>query len=129
MRTGRPKPLLHLTEEEQDTLKRYVRRLKTAQHLAMRARIVLRCADGFTNTAVAEELGISKPTVGKWRSRFVERRLDGLLDEPRPGAAGLSSDRALHYTDGRPYPAAHPSYRISRHRWTCNCFWISMVCC
>ena len=65
MRTGRPKPPLQLAGEELNTLHRYVRRLKTAQHLAMRARIVLRCADGLANTAVAEELGISKPAVGK----------------------------------------------------------------
>jgi transposase len=56
---------------------------------------VLRCADGFTNTAVAEELGIAHQTVGKWRSRFVKRRLDGLLDEPRPGAPRTVSDEEV----------------------------------
>lgn len=95
MRTGRPKRPLLLTEEERATLTRYVRRRNTAQHLAMRARIVLRCADGLTNTAVAGEIGVSNPTVGKWRSRFVERRLDGLLDEPRPGAPRKVSDEQV----------------------------------
>ncbi len=121
MRTGRPKPLLQLTEEEQSTLERYVRRLKTAQHLAMRARIVLRCADGLTNTAVAEELGISKPTAGKWRSRFVEHRLDGLLDEPRPGAPRKVSDEQVERVvtltlESTPKGATHWSIRTMANR-------------
>ncbi len=95
MRKGRPITPLHLSIEERNTLTRYVRRPKTAQHLALRSRIVLRCAEGLTNKAVADELGISRPTVGKWRSRFVERRLDGLLDEPRPGAPRKVSDEKV----------------------------------
>ena len=121
MRTGRPKPLLGLSEEEKDTLERYVRRPKTAQDLAMRACIVLRCADGFTNTAVAEELGISEPTVGKWRSRFVVRRLDGLLDDPRPGAPRKVSDaqveRMVTLTlESTPKGATHLSIRTMGER-------------
>ncbi len=121
MRTGRPKPVLHLTEEEQDTLEDYVRRPKTAQHLAMRARIVLRCADGFTNTAVAEALGISKPTVGKWRSRFLVRRLDGLLDAPRPGAprkvSAAQVERVVALTlESTPKGATHWSIRTMGER-------------
>ena len=133
MRTGRPKALLYLTGEERDTLNRYVRRLKTAQHLAMRARIVLRCADGLPNTAVAAELGISKPTVGKWRSRFVERRLDGLLDEPRPGAPRKVSDEEVERVvtltlESTPRGATHWSIReMARHvglsRSTINRIW------
>ena len=83
---GRPMPPLTLTEDERETLERWIRRPKTAQALAQRARIVLACADGKTNTAVAEDLHLTKATVGKWRARFLQRGLDALLDEPRPGA-------------------------------------------
>ena len=86
MRTGRPKALLRLTPEEQETLERWTRRPKTAQALARRARTVLACAQGKSNATVAAEVGWGAHTVGKWRARFIARRLDGLLDEPRPGA-------------------------------------------
>lgn len=92
MRPGRPTPPLTITDEERETLERWARRPKTAQALAQRARMVLACADDKTNTAVAAQLGISKPTVGKWRARFLERRLDGLLDEPRPGTPRKIND-------------------------------------
>lgn len=95
MRKGRPVAPLELTREERVTLERFERRGKTAQQLALRARIVLRCADGLLNMVVAEELGVSRPTVGKWRARFVERRLDGLLDEPRPGAPRTVDDEKV----------------------------------
>lgn len=84
-RTGRPKVDLVLTEEEREQLVRWVRRRKSSQALALRSRIVLECATGESNGAVAERLGVSRPTVGKWRSRFAEARLDGLVDDPRPG--------------------------------------------
>lgn len=85
-RTGRPKAPLDLTQAERDELNRWVRRRKTSQALALRCRIVLACADsGATNKDVADALGISANTVNKWRRRFVDKRLDGLLDEPRPG--------------------------------------------
>jgi len=74
-----------LTDEERDTLVSWSRRAKSAQALALRCRIVLACADGLTNAEVAEQLGITRPTVGKWRSRFVVSRLEGLADEPRVG--------------------------------------------
>src|SRR5664280_2096729 len=83
--TGRPKALLELTSDEAEQLERWVRRRKSAQALALRSRIVLACATGLTNQEVAAQLGVSMPTVGKWRSRFVESRLDGLVDEPRSG--------------------------------------------
>ena len=82
---GRPKPPLVLTDEERQTLERWSRRAKTSQALALRCKIVLACADGATNKAVAERLGIWPQTVTKWRGRFVRDRLEGLSDEPRPG--------------------------------------------
>jgi transposase len=133
MRTGRPKPLLQLSEEEHGTLTRYVRRPKTSQRLALRARIVLRCADGLANKVVAGELGISNPTVGKWRSRFVERRLDGLLDEPRPGAPRKVSDEKVEEVvtltlESTPKGATHWSIRtmaqqVGVSRSTVNRIW------
>jgi transposase len=86
MVVGRPKADLVVTADERATLERWARRPKTAQALALRARIVLTCATVSANTAVARRLGITHQTVGKWRARFVARRLEGLLDEPRPGA-------------------------------------------
>ena len=73
-------------------LERYVRRGTTAQRLSARARIVLLCADGLDNKKVAQRLRTSAHTVGKWRARFVDARLDGLLDEPRPGTPRKISD-------------------------------------
>jgi transposase-like protein len=72
---------IELTVAERDTLTRWTRRRKTAQALALRARIILACAEpGATNSAVARALKVSRPTVTTWRQRFAERRLDGLLD-------------------------------------------------
>jgi transposase len=84
-RTGRPKAELTLTDEERGQLVRWARRRKSSQALALRSRVVLGCADGLDNKTVAARLGCSAATVGKWRGRFVEHRLDGLTDEDRPG--------------------------------------------
>src|ERR1022692_1344142 len=93
-RTGRPKAELTLTEEERATLERWARRATSAQALAQRCRIVLACAEGKDNKEVAAGLGVHQVTVGKWRSRFIERRLDGLADEDRPGRpASIMLDR------------------------------------
>ena len=89
---GRPKAPLVLSEEERDTLSRWARRPNSAQSLALRSKIVLACAEGKTNQVVAAELRCSDATVGKWRSRFVRKRLEGLADEYRPGVPRSITD-------------------------------------
>ena len=81
-----------LSDDERVTLERWGRRPKSAQAFALRCRIVLACADGTPNTHVAARLGVSRDMVGTWRSRFVARRLEGLSDEPRPGAPRKLTD-------------------------------------
>ena len=93
-RIGRPKAELILSDEERDQLSRWTRRRKSSQALALRSRIVLACAEGMTNKDVATLVGCSAPTVTKWRSRFVEHRLDGLSDDARPGRpATITTDQ------------------------------------
>jgi len=84
-RIGRAKAELVLSDEERAQLTGWARRAKSAQFLAMRARIVLACAEGASNKQVAAELGVSVTAVNRWRARFVRSRVDGLLDEKRPG--------------------------------------------
>jgi transposase len=84
-RSGRPKAVLELTEDERVQLQSWARRRRSAQALALRSRIVLGCAEGLDNKQVGVRERVSPQTVGKWRARFVEFRLDGLSDEPRPG--------------------------------------------
>jgi transposase len=86
MGTGRPTQPLTLTDEERDKLELLARRPKSAQAMAQRARIVLHCAAGMSNSDVATTVHVTRATVGKWRERFRVERLEGLLDEPRPGA-------------------------------------------
>src|SRR3954466_7045429 len=92
MRTGRPIPPLSVTEEQRSMLESWTRRPKTAQALALRAKIILACAEGKPNGVVARQARVRQQTVGKWRSRFLNRGLDGLLDEPRPGTPRRVSD-------------------------------------
>src|ERR687898_128840 len=83
-RTGRPKAELSLAHDEREQLLRWSRRARSSQALALRSKIVLSCAEGLDNKSVAAKLGCAEATVGKWRRRFVAKRLDGLLDEARP---------------------------------------------
>src|SRR4051795_5431248 len=87
----RPMAELILSDDESQTLKTWASRPKSTQRLATRARIVLACAEGLDNTSVAARLRVGTVTVGTWRRRFVERRLAGLADEPRPGGPRLDS--------------------------------------
>jgi len=91
MPTPKLEPLV-LTDEERSVLNGWSGRRKTAQALALRARIVLRCVEGGTIGEVAQEMGVSRNMVSKWRSRFLTRRLEGLTDEPRPGRPRLITD-------------------------------------
>ena len=95
MRTGRPKKPLEITDEDRDKLTTMARRPKSAQAMAMRARIVLSCGQGMTNSEVARKLRITSATVGKWRERFRKEGLDGLLDEPRVGAPRKITDQQI----------------------------------
>jgi transposase len=92
---GRPVAELVLSEDERAALVRWSRRAKSSQALAQRCRIVLGCAGGKSNREVADELGIWPQTVGKWRRRFLERRMEGLVDERRPGAPRKISDERV----------------------------------
>jgi transposase len=116
MRLGRPVIPIVLTSEERETLEQWARRRKTAQAIALRARLILRCATGETATAIAKDERITKQMVGKWRARFVTRRLNGLLDEPRPGVTRTITDvhveRVLTTTlESLPRDATHWSTR------------------
>jgi transposase len=107
-RTGRPKAVLELSDGEQSQLELWARRRRTAAGLAQRSRIVLACAEGEPNTRVAAECGVSAATVGKWRARFVERRLDGLVDEPRPGQPRKITDLRVQEVIVKTLEAAPP---------------------
>jgi transposase len=91
-RGGRPLPPLTLSDDERATLEAWARRRTTAQYLATRSRIILACAEGPGNDQVAPRVGVDRSTVGKWRKRFLASRLDGLHDEPRPGAPRTITD-------------------------------------
>jgi len=132
MRTGRPKAPLVLTIEERNELVNYRRRRKTSHGLATRAAIVLACAEGLDNGIVAERLRLSKATVGKWRSRFVANRLDGLLDEPRLGAPRKISDAKVEQVvtlalESKPEGATHWSTRDMAKRLGVSAMSVSRI--
>ncbi len=107
---------LELTDEQRSELRGWARRPRTAQAMALRARIVLAAADGWTNTEIAEELSVNRVTVGKWRRRFAEMGLDGLVDAPRPGAPRRISDEDVELViamtlENTPSNATHWSTR------------------
>lgn len=116
MPRGRPKAVLTVSEEDRETMLRWSRRPKSSNSLAQRARIVLRCSEGASNSAVAQELGVTDQTVGKWRARYVARGLEGLLDEPRCGAPRTISDQqveevVIRTLESTPKDATHWSTR------------------
>lgn len=113
---GRPMQALTLTDDERQTLQAWARRPKTAQRLALRSRIVPACGEGRDNGAVAARLGVNRTTVGKWRRRFLDARLDGLCDEPRPGAPRTITDAKVEEVitrtpETKPRAATHWSTR------------------
>jgi transposase len=113
---GRPKLPLILTDDERQKLQTWARRPKSTQRLATRARIVLACAEGLDNAAVAQRLRLDRSTVGKWRQRFLTDRLEGLADEPRPGAPRTITDAKVEEVitrtlETKPKGATHWSTR------------------
>jgi transposase len=117
MPIGRPTKPLNVTAEEKEKLSMLARRPKSAQAVAMRARIVLGCSDGLSNGDVAKRLGITGATVCKWRERFRVDRLEGLLDEPRPGAPRSITDAQVEEVvtktlESMPVNSTHWSTRL-----------------
>ena len=95
MAIGRPLSPLTVSAEQREQLQSWSRRAKTAQALALRPRIVLLGAEGLANKEIARRQGCSQPTAGKWRQRFLDFGVDGLLDEPRPGTPRKLSDQEV----------------------------------
>lgn len=122
MRTGRPKAQqLVVSSEQRETLESWARRRTTAQALALRARIVLGCSEGSYDEEIGKRLGIWRQTVGRWRRRFIARGVDGLLDEPRPGAPRKISDASVEEVvtltlESKPKDATHWSTRSMAKR-------------
>jgi transposase len=113
---GRTAPAVNISEQDKATLEEWARRRKTAQALAMRARVVLLAAAGRSSTAIASELRVHLQTVSKWRARFVQRGLDGLVDEPRPGQPRKLGDEQIEAViartlESKPPGATHWSTR------------------
>jgi transposase len=111
-----PAVWIELTSEERAQLEAWARRRTSAQALALRARVVLLAAEGLNNTEIAQRLGVHRPMVRKWRSRFAEHRLDGLTDEPRPGRPRTVTDEQVEAVivktlESTPKDATHWSTR------------------
>ena len=115
-RAGRPVVAVVLSDEERSYLERRVRSRRVGRGLSERCRIVLRCADGLTNKAVAAEVGVHEHTVGKWRRRFLKDRVEGLSDAPRSGCPRSIEDVRVaevvrRTLDTAPVDATHWSLR------------------
>ncbi len=113
---GRRLEALNVTDAERSELMALAARPKTSQALAARARIVLACAEGLENQAVGQQLGAHPQTVGKWRRRFLAQRVEGLRDEPRPGAPRTIEDKRIEAVitrtlESKPEAATHWSSR------------------
>jgi transposase len=121
MALGRPTKPLNVTAEEKEKLTMLARRPKSSQAMAMRARIVLGCDEGMSNTAVANKLHLTGATVCKWRERFRVERVEGLLDEPRPGAPRTIGDAQVEAVitqtlESMPANSTHWSTRLMAHK-------------
>jgi transposase len=115
-KAGRPKAALSVSDAEREELKRLARRSRVNRHIAFRANIILGCADGTSNVEVASKLRTTHETVGKWRQRFIAKRVAGLLDEPRPGTPRKITDQAIEKLvtktlESVPYGRTHWSTR------------------
>lgn len=97
MPKGRPRTELYLSAEEQTELENLLRKRNLGQSVATRGRIILLCAKGFTDVAVAEQLGVTHATVGKWRKRYLTYGIDGLYDAPRSGAPRTVTDERVEH--------------------------------
>lgn len=95
MNRGRPKSELVITQEERAQLTSFARSRSLPASLSARARLVLSSAEGEVNSSIAARLGLSKATVGKWRTRFIERRIAGLYDDVRPGKPRTIDDERV----------------------------------
>ena len=116
MSRGPHPTLITVTQDERSKLAAWARRPTSAQRLALRSRIVLAAAEGHANAAIAAGLGITVPTVRKWRERFAQRRLEGLADEPRPGPPRTITDEQVEAAvtrtlEATPADATHWSTR------------------
>jgi len=121
MPRGRPKAPLVVDDEQRRTLEGWARRTTSANGLAQRARMVLASAEGMSNLAVAERVGVTPQTVGKWRRRFLAAGPGGLLDEPRPGVPRSISDEQVERVivttlEESPRDATHWSTRAMAER-------------
>jgi transposase len=116
-RMGRPKVELQLEEHEREELMRLARRRKVGAAASLRARIILKCAEGWDSTDVAEAVGVTAATVGKWRKRFIDKGMEGLFDEPRVGRPRSVTDEDVEQIVDKtlhedPKAASHWSSRM-----------------